>query len=117
MRRTLYRSPGEQGLGLAARGAAQGARRLGRRLPRVRLRAALLRGRRRPAPAGVPPVQRRDAGTMPSLRRAVLVRVRGAVRGVRRGAPPRRAARGADQKVLISEKRISVTRSISETSR
>jgi len=36
--------PREQGLGLAQRGAAQGARRLGRRLPRLRRRAAVVRG-------------------------------------------------------------------------
>src|SRR5581483_579870 len=59
-----------QGLGLAARGAPQGARRLGRSLPLLRLRAAVLR-RLGGGPGGfLPAVRRRAPLALPLLRGA-----------------------------------------------
>src|SRR4029079_3915472 len=80
----LVRSKHGQGLRLAARGAAQDSRRLGFVLPRLRARAALLRGVRGGAADRLPGVRRRTALALSRMRRAVLLRIRGRVRSVRR---------------------------------
>src|SRR5262249_59238950 len=75
-----------QGLGLAPRGAAQGARRLGRFLSRVRRRAALVRGVRGRGSRALRPVRRRDSAPVSVVRRALLVGGHRRLRVVRRPA-------------------------------
>ena len=58
--------------------------------------AALVRGVRGRAVPDVPDLRRRDAAPLPGLHGALLVDVRGRLRGVRREAPRARAARDAD---------------------
>src|ERR1051325_8953316 len=94
---------GEQGPELAPGGAAQDPRGLGRRLSRLRLGAALLRGVRGRAAGAVPSVRRGAPLPVPELRRAVLVGVRGRVRVVRRRAAPTGAVRRADPEGLAPD--------------
>src|SRR5579864_1916549 len=82
-----------QGIRLAARGTAQGAWRLGRLLPRLRRRAALVRAVRVGSAGRVPGVRRRPAPSLPELRRAVLVDRGRRLRGVRQAGARRRALR------------------------
>src|ERR1044072_2805981 len=84
-----------RGFRLASRGAAQDPRRLGRLLPRLRARAALLRGVRCGAPERVSRLRRGDAVALSRVRCAVLLRVRRRVRGVRRGTSSGRGLRRA----------------------
>jgi hypothetical protein len=75
------------GLGLAARRAAQDPRRLGRVLPWVRVRAALLRRLGVRAAGGVPAVRHRNARPLSRLQCPLQLGVRGRVRSLRREAP------------------------------
>src|SRR5436190_23795513 len=88
---------------LATRGAPEDARRLGRVLPRLRVRPALLRGVRGRAAVRVPAVQRGDAGALPGVRRSLQLGIRGRVRGLRRGASAARAVRGADPQDALTD--------------
>ena len=88
----------ERGKGrrLAARGAPQDVGRLGRLLPDLWLRPALLRGVGRRASRRVPSVRRRDAVALPAVRRAFLLRVRRRLRELRSGAQAGGAVRRPD---------------------
>src|SRR5262249_40280426 len=83
------RLPDGQGVGLAARGAPEDPRRLGRRVPLVRLRAALLRRVGGRVAGRLPAVRRRTPLALPVLRRALLVGLRGRVRVLRTAAAAR----------------------------
>src|SRR5439155_16625707 len=83
--------------------APQNPRGLGCGLPPLWICAALLRGVRSRAAGGVPTVRRRAPLAMPELWRAVLVRVRSGMRGLRRRATPAGAVRRSDQKELAPD--------------
>src|SRR3989442_253751 len=93
---TPCRTADGQGLRLAARGAAQGARGLGRVLSTVRGRAPVVRGLRGRGARGVPAVRWRDATPLPVLLGAVQLDVHRGVRVVRKAASLPRALRHED---------------------
>src|SRR5262249_45210997 len=90
------RSEGGEGGGLAAGGASEGPRRLGRILSQLRRRAPLVRGVRGGSARDLPPVRRRAAPSLQVLRRAVLFDRGRRLRGVRRARAARRAVRLED---------------------
>src|SRR6266516_1023219 len=118
---TPCRTADGQGLGMAARRTPEGARRLGRVLPRVRRCAALVRGVRGGGAGGVSSVRRGDAALLPRVRGALQLGVRRGVRVLRLAATKPGPLRDEDPAPLIypliCENPITVTVSSGVTSR
>src|SRR5207244_4189841 len=101
--RARLQSAHGQGVGLATRRAAQGARRLGRRLPALRCGPTLVRRVRSRGPRRVPAVRRRAGPPLQGVRLRLLVDRGRRLRAVRRAAAPGRALRLEDQTLALEE--------------
>src|SRR4029453_17332215 len=95
---------------VAEGGAAQDARRLGRRLPLVRLRAALLRAVGGRAARRLPAMRWRAALTVSVVRHPLRLGLLRGVRVLRRRAPPAGALRHPDSQEPLVTQRIRTIR-------